>query len=188
MVTLTPRVGIYGPSGARFIQPRSPSRHCGKSGRSAISPARRRQQRRRTRESRRQPDLARRGSLVEAGECDELRIVAPAPPVIGATYTQRPPERLGGPHVQQRPRLLARSTQGPNQTRPRLWEESSPSQSSTPRSRRRSASVTRSSPSCTSFNGWSHLSSSRPKEGTWIARHGDSYYDDVPNGQRAHVQ
>jgi hypothetical protein len=30
---------------------------------------------------------------------------------------QRPPGRLRGPHVQQRPRLLARSTQGPSSRR-----------------------------------------------------------------------
>ena len=187
MVTLTPRVGIYGPSGARFIQPRSPSRHSGKSGRSAIS----------------QPAVASNG--VGPANCADRRIwldgAAWWRPTIrtnsGSLRRHRPssapptlsgrPKRLGGPHVQQRPRLLARSPQGPSQTRPRLWEESSRSQSSTPRPRRRSASVTRSSPSCTSFNGWSYLSSSGPKEGTWIARHGDSSHD-VPNGQRAHVQ
>ena len=31
---------------------------------------------------------------METGECDELRIVASAPPVIRATYAERPPERL----------------------------------------------------------------------------------------------
>lgn len=187
MVTLTPRVGIYGPSGACFIQPRSPSRHCGKSGRSAISPARRRQQRRRTRELRRQPDLARRGSLVEAGDWDELRIVASAPPVIGATYAQRPPERLGGPHVQQRPRLLARSTQGPS--RRGHGSGRSRVRAGRPRpdpgdDRRRLRDPGR--PARASTAGAISVALAR-KRGTWIARHGDSYYD-VPNGQRAHVQ